>query len=62
VVNLEHPQLVALAELYVSRPAMAVYCLAKNLLLEEDRLLHLDGELMKAAREAHPERATAKRG
>lgn len=48
-VNLEHPQLQELLGLHASDPPMAAYCLAKNLLLTQDRELTLDSLLMKAA-------------
>ncbi len=49
--NVAHPQLRALVSLYETQPRMAAYCLAKNLLLEEDRLLWHDLDLMMAAHE-----------
>jgi len=33
----------------LARPSLAAYCLAKGLLLTEDRLLHKDLELVRAA-------------
>lgn len=49
--NVAHPQLRTLVSLYEAQPRMAAYCLAKNLLLEEDRLLWHDLDLMMAAHE-----------
>jgi len=47
--NLDHPQLRALVELRAFDPSLAAYCLAKNLLLAEDRELILDSALITAA-------------
>lgn len=51
-VNREHPHFQRLVETYEARPQIAAYCLAKALLLTEDRLLNRDLELMRAARES----------
>ena len=48
-VNREHPHFRRLVKIYASQPSLAAYCLAKSLLLTEDRLLHADLDLMKAA-------------
>ena len=48
-VNRDHRQFRALRALHDSQPDMAAYCLAKCLLLTEDRLLELDMKLMQAA-------------
>jgi hypothetical protein len=48
-VNREHPHLRRFAALYPQRPALAAYCLAKSLLLVENRMLDRDLELMRAA-------------
>lgn len=50
VVNRDHPQFRVLARLYERDPQMAAYCLAKDLLLDEDRMLERDIALMKLAR------------
>jgi len=47
--NREHPQVAHLLALHARHPALAAYCLAKDLLLDEDRLLQRDGVLMSAA-------------
>ncbi len=49
VVNLGHPHFVELRSLYAEEPAIATYCLAKAMLLEEDRRLDRDLDLMRAA-------------
>lgn len=49
-VNREHPHFQRLLATYSVRPALAAYCLAKALLLTEDRLLSRDLDLMTAAR------------
>ncbi len=49
-VNREHPHFQRLLELQERKPQMAYYCLAKSLLLQEDRNLHFDMEIIKAAR------------
>lgn len=48
-VNRDHHQFGMLARLWRSRPQMAAYCLAKDLLLEEDRLLERDLRLVELA-------------
>jgi hypothetical protein len=48
-VNRRHPYFQALLRLYPRSPGLAVYCLAKGLLLYEDRLLDRDLGLMEAA-------------
>lgn len=48
-VNRQHPHFLELQELYDVAPALATYCLAKALLLNEDRLLNLDSDLMFSA-------------
>ena len=48
-VNREHPRFRTLYRLYRQSPELASYCLAKSLLLSEDRLLDRDVEMMKAA-------------
>ncbi|HFE45393.1 MAG TPA: hypothetical protein ENJ18_07835 [Nannocystis exedens] len=48
-VNLNHPQLRALLTIHATDPPMAAYCLAKDLLLTQDRELALDSSLMAAA-------------
>ena len=50
-VNVEHADFQRAMDVYGRSPAMAVYFLAKALLLEEDRLLHLDDQLIEAALE-----------
>lgn len=50
-VNREHPHFQRLLSIYDRRPALAAYCLAKALLLTEDRMLNRDLDLMTAARE-----------
>ncbi|MCA9634911.1 MAG: hypothetical protein KC420_02645, partial [Myxococcales bacterium] len=59
-VNHDHPHLQALVKLRARDPAMAAYCLAKDLLLAEDRRLDLDGPLMAAALPGHARRFDAK--
>lgn len=49
-VNREHPHFQRLVEMHRQRPQLAAYCLAKALLLTEDRLLNRDLSLMRAAR------------
>lgn len=49
-VNRDHRHFKMLAELFAQRPEMATYCLAKDLLLDEDRLLERDTKLMELAR------------
>ena len=51
LVNLRHPYFTQVQTLYRSHRAMGAYCLAKAMLLEEDRKLHRDGDLMQAAKE-----------
>jgi hypothetical protein len=48
-VNRDHPHLASLVRLESRSPALAAYCLAKALLLSEDRLLDQDEALMRAA-------------
>jgi len=48
-VNVDHPQVAALARLRAHEPAMAAYCLAKDLLLADDRGDGLDEALLRAA-------------
>ena len=48
-VNRLHPHFITLSKTYQSRPELACYCLAKSLLLSEDRLLSKDTQLMAAA-------------
>lgn len=50
-VNREHPHFQRLLVTYQARPELAAYCLAKSLLLTEDRLLSRDLDLMRAAQE-----------
>ena len=47
-VNRDHPHFRRLAVLYHRSPQLATYALAKDLMLEEDRLLDLDRDLMQA--------------
>jgi hypothetical protein len=49
-VNRAHPQFRALLAMFKFEPALAAYCLAKDLLLSEDRLLERDLDLIDAAR------------
>ena len=48
-VNRDHRQFRALRALFETQPDMAAYCLAKGVLLSEDRLLERDVALMQAA-------------
>ena len=48
-VNRDHPQFRALLGLQERAPDLAAYCLAKDLLLTEDRLIERDLELLDAA-------------
>ena len=48
-VNRDHPQFQALLRLHERAPGLAAYCLAKDLLLREDRLIERDLDLMAAA-------------
>lgn len=48
-VNTHHPHFRALVKLARDEPELAAYCLAKSLLLVEDRGLEQDGELIAAA-------------
>ena len=50
-VDIGHPQFRGLLDLFAHEPRMAAYCLAKDLLLAEDRGLERDLELMHTARE-----------
>lgn len=58
-VNRDHPQFRALLGLAERSPGLAAYCLAKDLLLQEDRLMERDLDLLAAvfpeARAATPE-------
>jgi Histidine kinase-, DNA gyrase B-, and HSP90-like ATPase len=47
-VNRDHPQFRALLGLYRQSPGLAAYCLAKDLLLVEDRLMERDLDLLAA--------------
>ncbi len=49
-VNRDHPQFKMLQRQFGQRPQMAAYCLAKDLLLDQDRLLERDVRLMELAR------------
>jgi hypothetical protein len=49
-INREHPQYRSLLSVFRERPELASYCLAKDLLLTEDRLLNLDMALISAIR------------
>lgn len=49
VVNAGHPHFAHQLAVYEASPALAVYCLSRALLLDEDRRLDLDVELMAAA-------------
>jgi hypothetical protein len=49
-VNRDDPRFEHFVRLYASRPELAAYCLAKHLLLTQDRLLDKDLALMSAAR------------
>ena len=55
-VNVAHPQLRALLDLRALDRSMAAYCLAKDLLLVEDRKLDLDPALITAALPGHAQR------
>jgi hypothetical protein len=48
-VDVGHPHFRAMLQLWRTRPRMAAYCLAKALLLTEDRLLSRDIDLIRAA-------------
>lgn len=48
-VNRDHPHFRRLLELYGSSPKIAAYCLAKSLLLTEDRMLDADVDMIAAA-------------
>jgi hypothetical protein len=48
-VNVDHPHFRALLRLSREQPAIAAYALAKALLLDEDRGLEFDGDLIEAA-------------
>jgi hypothetical protein len=48
-VDVGHPHFRAMLELWSERPRLAAYCLAKALLLSEDRLLSRDVALIEAA-------------
>ncbi len=50
-INREHPHFERLKKLHARAPELASYCLAKDLLLHHDRLLHKDVELMRLAQE-----------
>ncbi len=47
-VNRDHPQFRALLGMYRRAPGLAAYCLAKDLLLQEDRLVERDLDLLAA--------------
>jgi len=47
-VNRDHPQFRALLGLHQRAPGLAAYCLAKDLLLQEDRLMERDLDLLAA--------------
>jgi hypothetical protein len=51
-VNRDHPHFRRLAALHARRPALAAYCLAKSLLLQDDRLLDRDLDLVRRSLEA----------
>ncbi len=51
-VNREHPHFLLLLRLYEVEKQLAAYCLAKALLLQDDRDLIMDTALMSAARES----------
>jgi hypothetical protein len=50
-VNRDHPQFLALLDVFRRRPKLGAYALAKNLLLAEDRMLDADARLMAQAEE-----------
>lgn len=50
-VNRDHPHFRKLLELHAQQPKIAAYCLAKSLLLTEDRLLDADVELISTSLE-----------
>ncbi len=56
-VNCEHPHFRALLRIAEREPELAAYCLAKSLLLDEDRGLEFDVPLMTAALEPSGEEA-----
>ena len=49
LINRDHPHFRSLLGVAADRPGLAAYCLAKGLLLTEDRLLHKDLALVQAA-------------
>lgn len=49
-VNLDHPHMQKLLNLYARAPEIAAYCLAKGLLLEQDNMLELDLKLIQSAK------------
>ena len=49
VVNRRHPHFRRMLALYETSPPMAAFCLAKSLLLEEDRLREFDSKMIEAA-------------
>lgn len=51
LVNVEHPHFLKLLAMWRHSPRVAAYCLAKSVLLVEDRLLERDYDLMRAALE-----------
>lgn len=55
-INREHPQYRSLLNIFRERPDLASYCLAKDLLLVEDRLLNLDMALISAICRRRPKR------
>jgi hypothetical protein len=52
VVNRHHPHLRRLVETAAHQPELAAYCLAKSLMMEEDRARHADLELITRATRA----------
>lgn len=53
-VNRDHPHFIYLLRVHQTHPRLAAYCLAKSLLLTEDRLLHLDLPIIAAAQALRP--------
>ena len=60
-VNCEHPHFRALTRLAAQEPELAAYCLAKSLLLVENRGLEYDVELISAARDPGYDRSQRSR-
>jgi hypothetical protein len=56
-INRDHRHVAFLADLDRHHPALARYCLAKALLLDEDQLLDADAALINTAQAFWPERA-----